>query len=111
APEGTQILTGSDDGTARLWDLDTAEQLGWYAGSAIGIETARFSPGSTTLLTNAGKWDISTGVEQHFALGGKWVSSDGARVIVANMPNETILYDTITGQEIHHLEGHKELVY
>lgn len=29
-PGGTQFATASDDGTARIWDTTTGQQVGWY---------------------------------------------------------------------------------
>jgi WD40 repeat protein len=66
SPDGTRILTGSEDGTARLWDARTAQELRRFAGHEGGVYAVAFSPDGGRVAT-AG-WDGTTIV---------WDANDG----------------------------------
>jgi WD40 repeat protein len=50
APDGGRILTGSDDRTARLWDLD-GKPLATLQGHTGPVESTVFSPDGGRILT------------------------------------------------------------
>ncbi len=50
-PSGATILTGSEDGTARLWDAASGEEMSSLAGHASGIVCARFSSDGRRVIT------------------------------------------------------------
>jgi WD40 repeat protein len=52
-PKGGAFLTGSWDGTARLWDLATGNSLGPPLGQAQGLRAVLFSPDGRLVLTAA----------------------------------------------------------
>ncbi|MEL6393498.1 MAG: hypothetical protein AAFR97_12160, partial [Bacteroidota bacterium] len=63
---GTQVVTASRDGTARVWDLSTGDEL--YTLQDTGrISSLAFSPDSRILAggnpsnDTVGLWDMSTG--------------------------------------------------
>ena len=62
--DGTRIATGSEDGTARVWDAATGEELVRLSGHDGLVALVDFSPDGTRLLTGGGDgtarvWDIS----------------------------------------------------
>ena len=66
SPDGTRILTGSGDGTARLWDAATGTTVATLAGHTAPVTTVAFSPDGTHVLTGSGDgtarlWDTATG--------------------------------------------------
>ncbi|XP_053694992.1 transducin beta-like protein 3 [Sabethes cyaneus] len=53
SPNDQLIATGSQDKTAKLWDVNTLHLIGVFRGHRRGIWAVRFSPVDQILLTNA----------------------------------------------------------
>ena len=67
-PDGTKIVSTSYDGTARLWDVNTGEQIGCpLEGHSIRPHLADFSQDGKLLITGSEKelkvWDINSNVQ------------------------------------------------
>jgi len=65
SPDGRTIATGSDDGTARLWDAATGQAIGSPFQHASTVQAVAFSPDGKTLLTGcedktARLWNAAT---------------------------------------------------
>ena len=95
SPDGDRVLTGSDDGTARLWSLETGETLQSFAGHSRPVFSVAFSPDGARVLTGSGDgtarlWSLETGETlQSFAGHSGFVSSvafspDSARVLTGS---------------------------
>ena len=54
SPDGMRILTTSQDGTARLWDAETGQELGLLAGHSGYLTSAHFSPDGMRIVTASG---------------------------------------------------------
>ena len=66
SPDGTRIVTASDDSTARLWDAATGAQIGVPMRHEESVYSAAFSPDGTRIVTasedkTARLWDAATG--------------------------------------------------
>ena len=92
SPDGTQIATASNDGTAKIWDATTGKELHTLKGSTSGpVFYPAFSPDGN-LLATAGDdtiariWDANSG-EQLMSLTGH----SGAVYTVAFGPNGRLL--------------------
>jgi WD40 repeat protein len=64
SPDGTRVVTGSWDNTARLWDAATGMVVATLAGHTGAVEAAAFSPDGTRVLTGsqdntARVWSVS----------------------------------------------------
>lgn len=66
SPDGSRIVTASSDGTARLWDAVTSEQLGPPLEHKAPVTWAEFRPDGRVLATcsqdkTVRLWDVATG--------------------------------------------------
>ena len=66
SPDGTRIVTGSDDKTAKVWDARTGTPLLDLKGHTGGVTSVSFSPDGTRIVTGsedktAKVWDARTG--------------------------------------------------
>ena len=76
SPSGKYALTGGDDQTARLWKLETGEQLrSWKHENLVNI--VAFYPKGGFVLTGAANgqthfWNMKTGAEQYTLRTSVW---------------------------------------
>jgi WD40 repeat protein len=95
--DGSRVLTGSSDGTARVWDSvsgSTLAVLGEAAGSTPGLKSAVFSPDGTLVATAgpgnvARVWSWAKGrLVREFRLADTVssvaFSTDGRRVVISD---------------------------
>ncbi len=82
SPDSQSIVTGSTDGTARLWDADSGKLRLVLRGHHNTIRTARFSPDGKWIATasadeTARIWSATTGQE--------WMTLSAGRFGTANV--------------------------
>ncbi len=62
SPDGTRIVTASDDNTARVWDAGSGRAIATLSGHEDGVVSASFSPDGTRIVTASGDtarvWDV-----------------------------------------------------
>ena len=66
SPDGTRVVTASDDNTARLWDAKSGKPLGEAMEHKDRVWSAQFSPDGTRVVTasednTARLWDAQSG--------------------------------------------------
>jgi WD40 repeat protein/class 3 adenylate cyclase len=117
SPDGKYVLTGSGEGTARMLDATTGEQIHQFFGHRGAIFSMTFSPDGNTLLTGnldgiARLWDTVTGKELHrfFSQANPVVSvafsPDGKIVLLGHGDGTAGIWDVQTGVEIRQFLGH-----
>jgi len=65
SPGGRTLATGNADGTTRLWDMASHQQIAVLTGPAGPVDSVEFSPGGRTLATGnadgtARLWDMAS---------------------------------------------------
>ena len=111
SPDGRKILTGSEDGTARLWDVTTARPIGQVMLHGSRVSSLAFSPEGKTVLTGsvdktARLWDAATGLpvgkplEHQDAVYAVAFSPDGKMVLTGCWDSTARLWDVATAKPI-----------
>jgi WD40 repeat protein len=117
SPDGTRIVTASDDKTARLWDPTEGRQIGAPMVHEALINSAAFSPDGKRIVTassdkTARIWDAASG-RQILVLKGHEsevssaaFSADGKRVLTTALYDKTArVWDAASGRELAELAG------
>jgi len=67
SPDGTRVVSASNDATLRCWDAATGEQIGNpWTGHTDGVWAVAYSPDGTRVVSASGDatlrcWDAATG--------------------------------------------------
>jgi WD40 repeat protein/serine/threonine protein kinase len=120
AADGRLALTGSWDGTARLWSLqENMAHLRQFAGHTRGIDEVAFSHDGRLALTGSSDntarlWNVSTG-ETIYTFSGHTsavmcvaFAPDDKTALTASSDGTARLWDVTTGQEIRKFSGHTD---
>jgi WD40 repeat protein/class 3 adenylate cyclase/tRNA A-37 threonylcarbamoyl transferase component Bud32 len=121
SPNGKRIATGSDDCTARLWDVETGGELVRFTGHNAAVRSVSFSPDGKRIVTasydNTAKlWDAETGRELLTLKGHNAhvesvaFSPDGKTLATGSDDDTAKLWDAATGRELVTLVGHTDSV-
>jgi WD40 repeat protein len=112
SPDGTRIVTALGDGTAKVWDASTGQDLLilFDHGDDDDILSVAFSPDGASLATASWKmakvWDVES-QEERYALEDHtdWIytvtfSPDGTLLATASLDGTARVWDAATGQEL-----------
>ena len=117
SPDGRQVLTGSWDETARLWDAGTGEEKRVFRGPSGWVTGVAFSPDGKQVLAawdeTARLWDAGTGEEKRglvFKGPSSWVHGvaffQDAKLLLIGSDDGTVrLRDINTGKETRVIEA------
>jgi WD40 repeat protein/class 3 adenylate cyclase len=116
SPDGKYVLTGNNDGIAKLWDVQSGKELHRFTGLLSGVGYVYFSPDGKQVLANevpvnGGKdgstilWDIATGKEIYRISTDPqvlWVaySHDGSNIYTVSDDNTIRQWDAKSGKQI-----------
>ncbi|MBC7813215.1 MAG: hypothetical protein H7175_18800, partial [Burkholderiales bacterium] len=66
SPEGRTVLSGSRDGSMRLWNVETGGEIRRFEGHESAVYSVAFNPDGRTVLSGSGDntlrlWEIESG--------------------------------------------------
>ena len=121
--DGTQIVTGLDDGSVWVWDVSTGTEvkklkLKGHTGlvSSVVFSSDGMKIASGSYDNSVQVWDALTGVRLKKLKGHTGFvfsvafSRDGMKIVSGSYDNSVRVWDVLTGMELKELRGHTELV-
>jgi WD40 repeat protein len=128
SPDGHQLLTGSLDASAWLWDIQTGQVLQRFSHDPGGVANVTFSPDGHFVLTSgwdgtAKLWDARSGELQttfgvspeccggSYSFFGVDFSPDGQSIITGGYDGVMRLWDIHSGKELRQFIGHTDRIY
>jgi WD40 repeat protein len=125
SPNGKQIVSGSNDRSIRVWEVETGDVLfKLIVDHTDRVLSVAFSPDGTRIVSGSNDltirvWDAATGKKVAGPLKGhkKAVSSvafspDGNRIVSGSDDRTVRVWDAQTGKEVcEPFEGHTEWIF
>jgi eukaryotic-like serine/threonine-protein kinase len=115
SPDGRKIVTGSEDTTAKVWDLATGEELLTLRGHGAEVYSVAFSPDGQRIVTGsmdqtARVWDTTSGrrlviLKHGGAIGAVAFSPDGQRIVTGGNDRMARVWDAASGGQLLALKG------
>jgi WD40 repeat protein/energy-coupling factor transporter ATP-binding protein EcfA2 len=116
-PDGTRIVTGSADATARVWNADTGDALRQLKGHSESVQAVAVTPDGTRIVTGSADgtarvWNADTGAELLQLKGHRGsvqavaVTPDGTRIVTGSAQRTARVWDASTGAELLRFNGH-----
>jgi hypothetical protein len=120
-PAGGLAFTGSYDHTARLWNLESGQELRRFTGHTDWLVAVVVLPDGKRAITGSADrtarvWDLATGQElRRFTGHSDWVVAvavlpDGKHAITGSADRTARVWDLATGQELQRFVGHSDSI-
>lgn len=117
SPDGAFIVTSGTDGTARIWNATTGEEVRQFSGHGAALYSATYSRDGKRVLTAGDDgivriWDAASGEELRQLIGhagpvnSARYSPDGMSILTAGDDRTARIWDAATGQEQSEITGH-----
>ena len=111
SPDGTRVVSGSDDDSVRIWNADSGEvervleaNFGWVTSVAFSPDGTRVISGSFDKLVRI--WNATTGAVEHVLKGHSEAvttvafSHDGIHAVSGSYDKTVRVWDRTTGESI-----------
>jgi WD40 repeat protein/serine/threonine protein kinase len=122
SPDGRRVVTASDDGTAKVWEVASGQTVMTLPGHEDWVRSAAFSPDGRRIVSGSKDcivrvWDAVTGVEIRRLLGHRAAirtvsfAHDGRRIVTACQDGTAQSWDADTGLPLVTFRGHSNWVF
>ena len=121
SPDGARIVSGSDDGSVRVWDAKAARCVAVLEGHSNAVTSVAFAPDGGRILSGSEDrsvrvWDAMAGccvavLEGHAGVVTSVAfAPDGARIVSGAWDNSVRVWDAKAARCVAVLEGHSNWV-
>ena len=93
SPDGSRVLTRSQDGSAKVWDSKTGAEILTIKLPTGRVESAEFSPDGSRIVTTTDYLTVKIG-------------RDESMIVTESDFKSVKIWEARTGAEIHTLKGH-----
>ena len=118
SPNGQLTATGGADGTVRIWNVASGQEIMKFTGHTSSVWNVVFSPDGRTLATGGSDattriWNVASGQEIMKFTGYQSVafSPDGRTLATGGGDSTARLWNVSSGQEIMKFTGHTSGVW
>jgi WD40 repeat protein len=120
-PDGRRMVSASEDGTLKIWEVQTGRQLATLEGHEASVTGCAVTPDGRHVVSASRDrtlkiWEVQTGqqlatLEGHEAsVTGCAVTPDGRHVVSASWDRTLKVWEVETGRQLTTLEGHEASV-
>jgi WD40 repeat protein len=127
-PDSRRIVTGSDDRTAKIWDVAAGKELLTLKGHKGMIRSVAISPDGERVVTGSSDgtakiWDANRGQGlrtlntfnilkgNRYSVLSVAFSPDGQRIVTGSEDHTATIWEAATGKQLLTLEGHSSFVW
>ncbi|KAJ3322341.1 hypothetical protein HDU76_013894 [Blyttiomyces sp. JEL0837] len=121
SPDGVSVLSGSDDATMKIWNVESGQELLTLVGHSDRVRSAQYSEDGKLIASGSRDqtvriWDGETGAQLYnFGIHTRFVYSvcfsfDGTKVLSASGDRSLILLDIKSGRQLQKMQGHSGIL-